>query len=492
MSEHITKSPFFVRLFELIIPITSWAIITLPLWLSFFHPALVAYLIIAFYFYFMYKSLMTVYFASLSYKLILNNQKVRYDKQITKIKQAKDIHHFILIPNYKEHLKKLEETITAMTASDYPYKKLYLVLAFEEREIDAEEKAKAIRRKYGAYFADIMESYHVLGDHEVAGKASNQAWAGRLVDEYVKRAKISPDDVVITVCDADSIMPKNFFAYLTHEYLKDADRRFHFYWAPVLLYNNFWQLPLFVRMQATLSSILRIAFLSQKDNLIHISTYSMSLWLLKEIDFWDVDIIPEDWHVYFQAFFTFGEKVKTIPLYTIVNGDAVYSGGLFKTLINRYEQEKRWAWGVSDIAYAFKKYFVTPHIRRWPKIKKIIFLIETHLLWPTTFFVLTIFALIPPLINPVFKRTVLGFLLPRLSSGILTFTTIFLIFYVYLDVKLRKRLGSHTRIRNLPLLFIQWYFLPLVSFILSAVPALESHTRIIMGKKLAYKVTEKA
>jgi hypothetical protein len=43
----------------------------------------------------------------------------------------------------------------------------------------------------------------------------------------------------------------------------------------------------------------------------------------------------------------------------------------------------------------------------------------------------------------------------------------------------------------LPLLLIQWYFLPVVSFVLSALPALDAHTRMILGKKMEYKVTEK-
>ncbi|MGB9883602.1 MAG: glycosyltransferase family 2 protein, partial [Microgenomates group bacterium] len=138
-------------------------------------------------------------------------------------------------------------------------------------------------------------------------------------------------------------------------------------------------------------------------------------WLLKKIGFWDVNIIPEDWHIFFQAFFTFGDKVKTVPLYTIVNGDAVYSGALLKTFVNRYEQEKRWAWGVSDIGYVLKRSFETPQINFFSKLKKIIFISETHLFWPVSFFILTLSASIPPLVNPIFKQTVMGFLLPKLS-----------------------------------------------------------------------------
>ncbi|MBI2051509.1 glycosyltransferase family 2 protein [Candidatus Roizmanbacteria bacterium] len=491
MAERIARSRFLSRFFDVLIPTTTWLVITLPLWLSPFHPAVVAYFIIAFDLYFFYKATQTVYFASLSYKMILIYQRIPFRKKVTSQSKAKIIQHYIIIPTYQEPLHKLESTINALAQNDYPYDNLHLILAFEDREKEAQKKSKALVAKFKKHFNEVKVTYHKLQEGEAAGKASNQTYAAKIIDSELERKKVSRENILITICDADSHLPKNYFSYLTYQYLKDGGRLYHFYWGPVMLHNNFPQLPFVVRMQATLSSILRLAFLSRKDKLIQISTYSTSLWLLHKIGFWDVDIIPEDWHIYLQAFFKYGDKVRTMPLYTIVNGDAVYSGGLIKTLVNRYEQEKRWAWGVSDIGYALKHSFLTPHIKPWVKLKKIVFLAETHLLWPTSFFVLTVSALIPPLINPVFKRTVLGFLLPQLSSLILTVSTALLLVYTYLDVKLRRRLAQKTRLANLPLLIVQWYLLPVVSFILSSLPALEAHTRIIFGKKIQYKVTEK-
>ncbi len=491
MLEKVVRSRLFLKLFDIIVPVFTWLIITLPLWLSPFHPAVVAYFIIAFDIYFFYKSYTTVYFAVLSYRTIQRMQKVPFYKKVGSLKRAQDIQHFIIIPTFQEPIYKLESTINAIIRGDFPYKNMHLVLAFEKREEEAAEKASKLIKKYRRDFLRIIVTYHQLEANEVAGKASNQTHAAKVVDEYVSQNHIRRENTIITICDADSHLPKNYFSYLTFEYLKDKEHLYHFYWAPVLLYNNFWQLPFFVRMQATLSSILRLGFLSQEKKLIQISTYSTSLWLLNKVGFWDVDIIPEDWHIYYQSFFVFGEKVKTIPLYTLVNGDAVYSGGMIKTLFNRYEQEKRWAWGASDIGYVLKNFFISPHVKTSVKLKRLFFLTETHLLWPVSFFILTISALIPPLINPVFKRTVLGFLLPKLSSLILTLSTSALLIYIYLDIKLRKKLRQKTPVKNLPFLIIQWYMLPVVSFILSSLPALDAHTRIILGKKLKYKVTEK-
>lgn len=116
---------------------------------------------------------------------------------------------------------------------------------------------------------------------------------------------------------------------------------------------------------------------------------------------------------------------------------------------------------------------------------------ETHLFWPTSFFILTLSASIPPLVNPIFKRTVLGFLLPKLSGLVLTVSSLLLIAYIYIDIKLRKKVNVYTKPISLPLLIVQWYLLPFISFLLSSLPALESHTRLLFGKKLKYKVTEK-
>ncbi|MEK7109697.1 MAG: glycosyltransferase family 2 protein [Patescibacteria group bacterium] len=492
MTKRLIQTRFFQRLLEIIVPISSWFLITLPLWLSPFHPALVAYFIIAFDLYFFSKSLSTTYSCVVSYNEILFHSQIKYYKKLLSQKNYKDLKHFIIIPNYKEPLHKLEETVQELIKNDYPVKEnLYLILAFEKRETDVSKKSQYISDKYQNFFKEIISYYHPLKADEEPGKASNQTYAAKIVDKYVEDNNFDRKNILITICDADSKLPKNYFSYLSFEYLRDKNRLFHFYWAPVLLYNNFWQLPFLVRIQATLSSILRLAFLSQKENLIQVSTYSTNLWLLKKINFWDTDIIPEDWHVFFQAFFTFGEKVRTIPLFTIVNGDAVLSGGTMKTLVNRYEQEKRWAWGVTDVGYVLKRFFQTPHIEFWQKLKKIIFIIETHLFWPVSFFILTISASIPPLINPSFRRTVLGLLLPKLSALILTLSSGMLILYIYLDIKLRQKVNMKTSVSSLPLLIVQWYLLPVVSFFFSSLPALDAHTRILLGKKLKYKVTEK-
>jgi hypothetical protein len=121
----------------------------------------------------------------------------------------------------------------------------------------------------------------------------------------------------------------------------------------------------------------------------------------------------------------------------------------------------------------------------------VFYVVETHLFWPTSFFLLTLGASIPTIINPVFNRTTLGHNLPRMSGFILTVTTLFLVVLIVLDAKSRPKKPVTFSIARTPLLLFQWILLPIVSFFFSSLPALDAHTRLLLGKRLEYKVTEK-
>lgn len=497
MIRMIAKTKTFYAVIERIIPFLSWFIILFPVWFSLFHPAIVSYLILAYLLYFVFKSFKNVYHAYISYRLIDKLSSVKWDNLIKGEEKKrhldpKSLHHVIIITNYKETYSKTARTISAIVNQKYPYKKVHLVLAMEEREGKvAKSRYEKLYSNFSKHFASMHGTYHILTDGEIAGKASNEAYAGKYIARYFKDKKIPFEDVVVTICDADSLLPDRYLAYLSWKYIHDAYRIYRFYWAPVLMYSNFWKVPTPVRIQAILSSVVRMALLTQKKDLIQVSTYSTSLYLLEKVGFWDTDIIPEDWHIWLQAFFTFGEKVQTVPLFIPINSDAVHSGSWWSTIKSRYEQERRWAWGASDIPYAIHRSLETPNVPLRAKIHKIWLLSETHLLWPTSFFILTLSAFIPSFVNPLFKRTVMGVLLPKVAASLLTFSTIAILAILYFDHLMRKKIKVNTPIHHIPLMFTQWYLLPLISFALSSLPALEAHTRMLLGKRLEYKVTKK-
>jgi len=493
MQKFINKHPkISIRFIEILFPVVTWLIITLPVWLSPFHPAIVAYFILTFDVYFFYKSLTTTIYSTIAYIRLRRLSQTDWRQKAEKLPGFSDLYHTVIITNYKETAEKLRKTLERLADQDFPKKRIFVVLAMEEREgEEAKKRAKILINDFKNKFGLITATFHPDLAGEIKGKASNSAWAAKFISREIKKRHINLDGVTITSCDADSLLPQRYFSYLSFLFLQDTERYYHFYWAPVLLYSNFWEISLPIRIQATISSISRLASLIRADTLIQISTYSLSLKMLENIGYWDRDIIPEDWHIFLQAFFSLGEKVKTIPIYLIISRDAVNGPTFLRAFASRYEQEKRWAWGVTDVPYTVNKFFTAGNIPFLPKFFRLLHVVETHLFWPTSFFILTIAASIPPIINPVFSRTSLGYNLPRMSGFILTITTLFLIVLITIDAKSRPKRPASYSIAKTPLLFFQWILLPLISFFFSSLPALEAHTRLLLGKRLEYKVTKK-
>lgn len=485
------------RFYEILVPVITWLIITTPVWLSPFFPALVAYFIIVFDVFFFYKTFKTVVLATMSYMRIQQANKINWYKKASACASFDAIEHVIIVTNYKETKRKLIVTLDAIAHQKYDSKHIHIVLAMEAAEgLPARKRAFELIEQYKDKVGSINATYHALKMKEEKGKASNETWAAKFISSMARKKKWDSRNIIVTSCDADSVFDKHYMANVTYQYLTDISAQYRFYWAPLLLYSNYWKLNFFVRVQTTISSIMRLAFLSETHNLIQISTYSMSLWLLEQVNYWDVDIIPEDWHIFLQAFVKFGTKVETKPVYLITTGDGVSGKNFVDSIRNRYEQEKRWAWGVTDIPYAIRQFIYAPHINLTDRFLRILAVLQTHILWPSSFFVLTLGAMVPVFLNPYFKQTALGYLLPKVAGSILTLTTSFVLIIAVLDFQSKRRFLNKRENAKVPLLLLQWVLFPvlspIISMFLSSLPALESHTRMLFGKKINYKVTKKS
>jgi len=479
------------RILEIFLPLSAWLLITMPFWLSFWHPALVAYLIITFDIYWFYKSFSLAYFAVRSYLTLQAHVKVDWLAKAQKVKHFSDLHHVIIIPEYKEPIHILRRTLNSLVAQDFPKKNIIVVLGTEKKDEGRDEIIQILRREYKHVFGKFIVTVHPLTTGEVAGKSSNMAYAGKAVVPLLQKEHIDLSYTTVTSCDADAMLHPKYISYLSYVFLTDPDRQYHFYQGAILFYSNIWRIPLPNKMFNTIGSIWNFSLLSQTHRFINFSTYSLSLQTVVEAGFWDVDVIPEDYHLFFKVYFTKGKKVSTKGLFLPILVDAAESHGFFRTFINQYEQSKRWAWGVSDVPFVIINAFMHKEIPFLDKLRRIILLLEQHIFWPSNWFLLTLGSTIPPLINPVFARTVLGHSLARISSGILTLSAIFLVIVFIIDWRIKPPRPKEFAMWKLPFLYLQWFTLPVISFFLSALPGLDAHTRLMLGKKLEYRVTEK-
>lgn len=481
------------RFLEILPGTFSWTLILFPVWGSFWIPHYVAYYIILFDIMWFYKS-GALAVTSLMSHLKLNAAK-EYDwlSDAKKMPNFKKVHHLVVIPTYLEPLHTIERGIESVANQDFPKDQISVCLAFEGREgKSAHEKAAALVKKYKNKFANFLVSFHPDIAHEVKGKSSNQAYAGKIAKKLlVDRQKRDINFITVSSKDADGIFSPKYLSALTFKFLSQ-DRRHLLFWQPIVLfYSNIWRVPAPIRVMSTFSSIWQTGLNSRTDRLVNYSMYSTSLKLLDDVGYWDVDVIPEDYRIFFKSYFAKDGKVDVDPIFLPVYADSAESTTYFKSLVNLYEQEKRWAWGVSDDAYLIKKWLTHTHIPFWQRTVRVFKVLEDHFLWPVNWFAITLGATVPVLINPVFAQTVMGQNLPKVSFGILTFCWIFLAVILWVDFRQRPKREYHVPLFRKLIMPFEFVLMPVVTFIFTALPGIDAHTRLMLGKYLEYRVTEK-
>ena len=479
------------RALEILPGFVSWFLILFPIWGSFLLPIVVAYFILFFDVYWFYRSFSLVITAFFAARKIEKSERENWEELAKPLENFEKVSHIIVIPNYKENLDKLRITLESVASQTFPTNRIYVVLAMEKREKEAKQRANMLISEFKDKFGDIFATYHPDIDGEVKGKSSNEAFGGKeAYKRLVKKGVIDYEFATISSVDADSIFDKQYFAYLSYLFLNDPQRYKKFWQSANVNYNNFWTVPAPIRIISFFGSLWRTALLVQKDRLISNSTYSLSLKLLHEIGYWDTDVIPEDYRIFFKAFFKKEGQVFMEPIFLKTSMDAPLSSSYVKSLKNKYQQERRWSWGASD-DYLFIKWWLTvPNV---PFVRKTLMLFNVlvdHFLWPVNWFIITVAANIMPFVNPIFSRTTLGYNLPKMAGLILTLCLLAVLGMVIIDFRQRPKTLGVSKKRQL-LFPLEFILLPIVGFFLSALPALISHTQLMLGKRLEYKVTEK-
>lgn len=483
------------RALEILPGFVSWSMILFPFWGSFFFPTLVAYYVITFAVYWLYRSL---FMAALS---IAAHFKIKAAKQfdwLTDLKQTypkkwKTIHHIIILPTYKEPLHILQRTLDALAKQSFPLENIHLMISFEEREGQAgKEKAKALQKEFGKQFGHLWTTFHPDIRGEVKGKSANTSWGAKRAKKLLVDQKNIPiENITITSEDADAIIHHHYFANLTYKYLK-TDKPFNKIWqGNVVFYNNIWRVPAAIRVMASIFSVTQMYILMRKERLVNFSTYSTSLKHVHDIGYWDTDVIPEDYRLFFKSYFAKKGDFEVEPIFLPIYQDAAESSTRLETYKNQYEQLKRWAWGVSDDAYIIRQYVLTEGVPFWDKTIRVLKVIEDHFLWPVNWFAVTVSAMLPPLLNEQFNRTMIGKTLPQVTSFLLTLSLVSMLVIFVIDAINRP---PNPRKRNLLSYIVQpleFLLLPIVGFFFSALPGIDAHTRLMFGKYIEYKVTQK-
>ncbi len=489
------------RLLEMLPGSITWLVILFPIWGAFFIPRIVAYFTIAFLVFWLYRSFQSGILGIRGYIKIRRSEQTDWKEKYLKEKDKNSlswnqIKHVVIIPNLNETIEVISKTLKNLSQQkDINKNQLIVVLAMEGRAADSDQRAKELLQKFKDKFGKLEAIIHpdgIIG--EVKGKASNEAWAAKKIKKIVVNQEgYDINKITITSCDADAHIHLKYFSTLTYQFAINKNRYLRFWQSPICWHNNFWKVPAFVRIIGTLSNVGYLANIQEPDGLFfNYSTYSTSLKLLDEVGYWDTDIIPEDWHIFLQSFFHKKGLVEVEPIFLPTSIDAPEGKTHFAALKNRYEQCKRHAWGATDIPYAINKamrHKEIPFLIRFFRVYKVI---ESHILWATNWFLLTLGAWVPALINPFFKQTALGYNLPKVAQWVLNICLLFLIIMIVVDRAMRPKPPKKEVRRGFGFLeIIQWLLMPIAALFMAVLPAIDSQTRLMLGKRLEYHVTKK-
>ncbi len=501
MKEFVEKyDPRVQRFLEILPGVLAWTIILFPLWGAFFIPRIVAYFTVAFLVFWFYRSFQAAFLGLAGYIKIKRAVKTNWQSQYKKDRDEnslewEEIRHLIIIPNYNESVEKLSITLDCLARQKHIDKEqLFVVLAMEERAEDFRERARELERKYQGQFGELIITFHpdkLPG--EVRGKAANEAWGAKQAKKILlKKKKFDLEKMTITSSDADACFHPQYFSALTYAFALNPERDYRFWQSPIVWHNNYWRVPAFIRIVGTMGNVTHLSHCLEPENLyLNYSTYSASLKMVDGVDYWHTDIIPEDWHIFLQCFFHNQGKVEVEAIFLPTSIDAPEGRSYLGSLNNRYQQCRRHAWGCTDIPYAIKQALKHPEIPFWTKFFRIYKLVETHVIWSTNWFILTLGAWLPALVNPVFKQTALGYNLPRISRIILTACLLFLFVVIVLDYSLRPKKPKGIPRWKSALEYVQWILMPVAALFMSVIPGLHSQTQLMVGKRMEYRVTEK-
>ena len=485
------------RFFSAIPGLLSWFTLFLVVFLSWQKPVWVAIFIILFDIYWLLKSVYFSLHLRATFEKMRHNLRISWLDRLSIFADWKAIHHLVILPMVDEPYEVVRETFENLKNSNYPKEKLLIVLAIEERAGNAAaEVAKRIEKEYSAIFPWFLITSHPANlAGEISGKGANETWAAREAKKLlVDKLKIPYENIIVSVFDVDTQIYPEYFGCLTYNFLT-AEKSQRSSFQPIPLFtNNIYQAPALGRVISFSATFWQMMQQSRPERLTTFSSHAMPFRALMEIGYWQTDIVSEDSRIFWQCYLHYGGDWRVVPLFYPVSMDANVAPTFWKTLLNIYKQQRRWAWGVENVPYILNGFMNNKLISARNKLYWSFHVIEGFHSWATNSIMIFALGWLPLWIGRGgFQETVISYNLPGITRTIMLFTSIGIASSAILSIILLPPKPEGIRWRHYLLYVVQWAFLPITLIIFGSFPALEAQTRLMLGGRfrLGFWVTPK-
>lgn len=530
------RDQWIERLLEIIPGATSWAILAGMLSLSFWTPRLAAVLVIAFDLYWLLRLFYMTLFLILSYlrltveretdwmaraqaverlmerrgtpqprgvssrmtqrlsRWIFQRELLALSRHGQPPPRLAEVSHVVIIPIARESREVYEPGIRSLIRQQWPSRQMLVVLAVEGRAAARlQDEARAVQQQYRRHFLDFLVVIHPDGvPGEARVKGANVTCAARAVASHLQQRGISFEHVVVSCFDADTVVSPTYFTCLTYHFMICPTRtRASFQPIPVY-HNNIWHVPGFARVLDVGSSFFQLIEATNPEHLVTFSSHSMSFKALVEIGYWPTDMISDDSAIFWKALLHYDGDYRVVPMYVTVSMDVAASDSWRRTVVNVYKQKRRWAWGVENLPIVLRGFLRARRIPLAAKVQHAFKLFEGHVAWATWPFLLGVIGWIPAwYAGREFSNSIVYYTAPRMAIAIFQLSSIGLITTIILSLSLLPRPPvKHPWLKKVGHM-AEWGLVPLTAIALSAVPALDAQTRLMLGNSLEFWVTDK-
>lgn len=491
------KERTIYRLFEIFPGFLSWFTLVGSFVFSWLFPAAVAIFIIIFDVFWLLKISYLSFHQTASFRQMQKNLKTNWLEKLNHLAPGswKDIYQLIILPMYKERPEIVRESCKSLVDSNYPKNRMIVVLAIEERGgKEAQKVAQEIEKEFSKKFFRFLITRHPKDiPGEISGKGANVAWAVKEINKkIIEPLKIPEENIIASIFDIDTRPELQYFTCLTYHYLTNENRLKSSY-QPIPVYNNnIWQASAFSRVIATSSTFWQMMQQERKEQLVTYSSHSMPFKTLKEVGY-PSNVVSDDSRIFWKSYLFYDSQYRTVPLYYPVSMDAVLAKDFFRTVINQYKQQRRWAWGAENIPYLLFGFLKNKNVPLSEKIRHSFIMIEGFWSWATAALLVFLLGWLPLVFGgEKFNNSLLSYNLPQITSYLMTLAMIgMLVSGIISFLLLPPKPKGYSKWKNLTMV-LQWLLLPITLIGFGVFPALEAQTRLIFNKPLGFWVTEKS
>jgi cellulose synthase/poly-beta-1,6-N-acetylglucosamine synthase-like glycosyltransferase len=400
-------------------------------------------------------------------------------------------YHLSIIPTYTEPYHVLEQTCQAIVDANYPAELKMIAIITRETDRPGWANVARLRERFEGQLGGFFHVKDPMEPPLVPGKSAAMNWGGRDMVRRLTDLGYDLSRVLVTDLDSDYRVHREYFGWISYHHAR-YPRRDATIWQPVpLFHNNIWEVPTAIRVMSATTSQWQMFLHSRPHRLVAFSSYTCSLRFIHEVGYWDKDVIPEDSRFYWKSFFRFGRDFSMRSVWLPLYGDSPQSRDYASTHLSQYNQIKRWAWGITDVPYVLRRLFNHPEIPMRLRLRRFANLFFNHLNWIFLPVLLMFGSSLPVLVSVDFSITDLGQDLWRYSSLILCVTLSTTVALIALEALMLPPKPAGWGPLRRGATYVQYFSYPIVALMLSVLPALEAHTRLLLGKYLEYRVTEK-